>query len=106
MRVDNHTFSVICRWQPPGDACNPWEFIAVVIANCSDAQDAADNASLYLIWDRQGMVEPWLVIEGQPRLSIPQAGIFDAEEFAETITFTGRMISTRDFSFVPDYVRH
>lgn len=93
-----HTFSVICRWHPPGDACEPWQFIAVVIARCNDAQDAANNACLYLIWDRQGMAEPWLVVEGEPSLSIPDSGTFDAEEFDETITFNGKIVSKRELN--------
>jgi hypothetical protein len=96
--IGSLTFTVICRWHPPGDACEPWQFIAVVIARCSDAQDAANNACLYLIWDRQGMAEPWLVIEGEPSLSIPDSGTFDAEDFDETITFTGRILSKRELS--------
>ena len=92
------TFTVICRWHPPGDACEPWQFIAVVIANCTDARDAADNACLYLIWDIQGMAEPWLVIEGNPNLSVSSEGTFDAEEYDETITFSGRIVSKRELS--------
>jgi len=92
------TFTVICRWHPPGHACEPWQFIAVVIAHCTDAQDAADNACLYLIWNQQGMAEPWLVIGGKPSLSIPDNGTFDAEEFDETITFTGKIVSKRELS--------
>ena len=92
------TFTVICRWHPPGDACEPWQFIAVVIARCTDAQDAANDACLYLIWDRQGIAEPWLVIEGKPSLFNPDGGTFDAEEFEETITFSGKIISKRELS--------
>ena len=93
-----NTFTVICRWHPPGDACEPWRFVAVVIARCTDAQDAADNAGLFLIWDRQGMAEPWLVIDCAPELFTPHGGTFDADEFDETITFTGKIISTRELS--------
>jgi hypothetical protein len=89
-------FTVICRLHPPGDVCEPWEFVSVVIASCTDAQDAANNACLYLIWDRQGMAEPWLVIEGEPSLSIPDGGTFDADEFDDTITFTGKIVSKRE----------
>lgn len=92
------TFTVICRWHPPGDACEQWQHIAVVIDRCTDAQDAANNACLYLIWDRQGMAEPWLVVDGEPSLSIPDSGAFDADEFGETITFTGRILSKRELS--------
>lgn len=94
--AERDTFTVICRWNSSDDACEPWQFIAVVIARCADAQDAADNACLYLIWDRQGMAEPWLVIEGKPNLSIPHGGTFDAEQFDETITFSGKIVSKRE----------
>jgi hypothetical protein len=90
------TFTVICRWHPPGDACEPWPFIAVMIAGCLDEQDAANNACLYLIWDRQGLAESWLVIEGSPTLFVPDGGILDAEEFDETITFGGRIVSYQE----------
>lgn len=92
------TFTVICRWRPPGDAPEPWRSIAVVIARCTDAQDAANNACLYLIWDRQGMAEPWLVIEGEPRLSVPDDGTLDANDFDETITFACEVVSKRELN--------
>lgn len=92
------TFTAICRWHPPGDAGAGWKFISVIIAHCTDAQDAANNACLYLIWDQQGMAEPWLVVEGKPSLSIPDGGMFDAKEFDETITFTGKIISKRELN--------
>lgn len=44
------------------------------------------------------MAEPWLVIEGEPSFSIPNGGIFDAEEFDETITFAGRVTLSRELS--------
>ncbi len=90
------TFTVLCRWHPPNDACEAWQFIAVVIAGCTDAQDAASNVCLYLIWDRQGLAKPWLVIEGKPSLSIPDGGTFNAEEFDETITFSGKIVFKRE----------
>ena len=70
----------------------------MVIAGRRDAQDAADEACLYLMWDRQGMVEPWLVIAGKPDLNIPHGGTFDTEEYGETITFARSVISTRELS--------
>lgn len=88
-----NTFTVICRWYPPNADHKPCHHIAVVIANCDNARDAANNACLYLIWDRQGMAEPWLVLEGKPSLISPVNGIFDANEYEETITFAGQIIS-------------
>ena len=70
----------------------------MVIARCTNAQEAANNACLYLIWDRQGVAEPWVVIEGKPSLFIPDGGTFDAEGFDETITFFGKIISKRELS--------
>jgi hypothetical protein len=96
--IQTQTFTVICRWHPPGDACKPWQFIAVIITRCTDAQEAANNACLYLIWELQGMAEPWLVVEGQPRLSIPDGGRLDAEDFDEIITFSGKIVSKSELS--------
>lgn len=91
------TFTVICRWHPPGDACEPWQFIAVVLRNDFDAKDAANEACLYLIWDRQGQAQPLLVIEGASKLTVPDDGVFDAEEYDETITFArGKILSCHD----------
>jgi len=39
------------------------------------------------------MAEALLVIEGSPKLCVPHGGIFDAEEYDETITFGGKIIS-------------
>ena len=94
---DAGTFTVICRWYPPGDACLPWQFISVVIGRCASAQDAANNACLYVIWEQQGRAEPWLVIQGARSLSFPDSGEFDAEDFDETITFTGTIVCKREF---------
>jgi hypothetical protein len=92
------TLTVICRWHPPGDGFGPGQFIAVVITHCDDTLDAADNAGLFLIWDRQGMAEPWLVIDGQADVFIPHGGVFDADDFDETITFTGKIVSVGELS--------
>jgi len=91
-------FNVVCHWKTPGDACEPWERIAVVIAGCLDAQDAANNACLFLIRDRQGMAEASLVIERFSGLFVPDGGIFDAEEFGETITYAGEVIAISELS--------
>ena len=88
-----NTFTVICRWYPHNAAYNTCHHIAVVIAHCENARDAANNACLYLIWDRQGMAEPWLVLEGRPSISSPVNGIFDADEYDETITFAGLIVA-------------
>lgn len=63
-----------------------------------DAQDAANNACLYLIRDRQGAAEAVLVLEGQPTLSIPDGGIFDMEEYDDTVTFAGNVVSVQDLN--------
>ena len=92
------TFTVICHWHPPSDACEPWQSISVVIAGCLDEQDAANNACLYLIRERQGEAEAWLVIKGKPSLFVPDGGTFDAEEFDDTITFAGKIVSKQELS--------
>jgi hypothetical protein len=61
-----------------------------------DAQDAANNACLYLIWKRQGQAEAKFVIEGKPKLFDIDGGIFDAEEYDDTITFGGTIVSDRE----------
>lgn len=39
------------------------------------------------------MAEPWLVLEGRPSISSPVNGIFDADEYDETITFAGLIVA-------------
>jgi hypothetical protein len=91
------TFTVICQWHSGVDACENWQTIAVVIRNDFDAKDAANEACLFLIWDRQGQAQPLLVIEDAPKLTVPDNGVFDAEEYDETITFArGKIVSCRD----------
>jgi len=63
-------YTVICRWCPPGAALDSWQTVAVRIRNRMDAQDAANNACLYLIRDRQGAAEAVLVLQGEPALPI------------------------------------
>lgn len=92
------TYTVICGWHAPADTCDPPHLMSVVISHCGDPQEAADNACLYLIWKHQGAAEPWLVLAGQPSIFVPSAGIFDSEEYEESISFAGRVIEERDLS--------
>jgi hypothetical protein len=97
MPTANQLFTVICQWNPGVDACDNWQTVAIVLRNDFDAEDAANEACLYLIWDRQGQAQPLLVIEGSPKLTVPGNGIFDAQEYGETITFArGKIVSCRD----------
>lgn len=89
------TFTVFCQWHPPGDACEPWQLIGIVIVGCLDEQDAANNACLYLIRDRMGEAEAVLVLAGQRCWFVPDNGIFDAEEYDEYISFAGRILACR-----------
>lgn len=89
------TFTVFCQWHPPGDACEPWLLIGVVIHGCLDEQDAANNACLYLIRDRMGQAEPLLVLAGRRRWCVPDVGVFDAEEYDDCITFAGTIVTCR-----------
>lgn len=99
MATTNQLFTVICQWNPGVDVCDNWRTVAVVIRNEFSAKDAANEACLYLIWDRQGQSQPLLVIEGSPKLTVPGDGIFDAQEYDETITFArGKVVSCRDLS--------
>ncbi|MCX7824197.1 MAG: hypothetical protein N2689_01390 [Verrucomicrobiae bacterium] len=88
-------YTVICKWRPGLDACKPRQWVMVAIQDVEDAQDAADNACLFLIRHRQGQAEAKLVIEGAPRLFDVHGGVFDAEEYDETITFNGKIVSVR-----------
>jgi hypothetical protein len=73
------------------NACDNWQTVAVVLQNDFDAKDAANEACLYLIWDRQGQVQPVLVIEGAPNLTVPDNSIFDGQEF-DAVTFARKKI--------------
>ena len=44
------------------------------------------------------MAEAWLVIEGAPKLTVTPDTLFDAEEYDETITFGGFIVSQHEFS--------
>ena len=97
MPSNNRIYTVICRWLPGVDACENWQTVAVVLRNDFDAKDAANEACLFLIWDRQGQAQPLLVIEGAAKLTVPDDGVFDAEEYGETITFArGKILSCHD----------
>jgi len=91
-------FTVICQWQPGTTARGCSHTVVVVLRSDFDARDAADEACLFLIWQRQGQAQPLLVIEGVPRLTVPGAGIFDAAEYAETITFAREIICCYDLA--------
>ncbi|MBI3417613.1 MAG: hypothetical protein HY043_20165 [Verrucomicrobia bacterium] len=97
MPTKNRLYTVICQWHPGVDACDNWQSVAVVLRNDFDAKDAANEACLYLIWDRQGQAQPLLVIDGAPKLTVPGDGVFDSEEYDDTITFArGKIVSCRD----------
>lgn len=97
MPAKNRLYTVICQWHPGIDACDNWQTVAVVIRNDFDAKDAANEACLFLIWKRQGNAQPLLVIEGAPKLTAPGDGVFDAEDYDDTITFArGKIVSCRD----------
>lgn len=93
---DSGYYTVLCKHHSGVDACDDWQWVSVVIRGMDDAQDAANNACLFLIWDRQGQAEAMLVIEGRPKLFDIDGGIFDAEEYDETITFSRTIISVRE----------
>lgn len=96
MPRNDRLFTVLCQHHSDGDACEPWQWVTVVIRGVEDAQDAADNACLFLIRDRQGQAEAMLVIEGTPKLFDVHGGTFDAEEYGETITFNGKIVAVRE----------
>jgi len=97
MSEKNQLFTVICQWHPGVDACDNWQTVAVVLRNDFDAKDAVNEACLYLIWDRQGRAQPLLVIDGAPTLTVPDDGIFDAQEYDDTITFArGKIVSCHE----------
>lgn len=97
MPTKNRIYTVVCESHPSVDVCDNWETIAVVLRNDFDAKDAANEACLYLIWKRGGQAHPLLVIEGNPKLTLPDDGVFDAEDYDDTITFArGKIVSCRN----------
>jgi hypothetical protein len=94
MPIKNRLFTVICRWNSGSDACEIGQLFAIVLRNDFDAKDAANEACLYLIWDKQGWTQPLFVIEGEAKLTLTDTAIFDAAEYDETITFArGKIVS-------------
>ena len=89
-------YRAVCRHRGPGDSNAAWRRVAVVVANVESAQEAADNACLYLIWDRQGEAEATLVVGSSSKSINVYGGIFDAEEYDEIITFGGTILSAED----------
>jgi len=99
MPKTNRLYTVICQWRPRDEAGAKWRSVAVVLRNDFNAKDAANEACLFLLWERQGQAQPLLVVEGSPKLTVPGDGIFDAEEYDDTITFArGKIVSCCDLS--------
>jgi hypothetical protein len=88
MLRNSNLFTVVCHWRPGEDAKEGWRTVVVVIYNEFCAKDAANEACLFLIWEQQGQTQPLLVIAGAPKLEIPNAAVFDAQEYGDTITFS------------------
>lgn len=92
VRRQTKCYTVICRWHAGVPACDSWLTIAVVLKVVGDAQNAANEACLFLIWRQSGMATALLVIEGNPSLYIPFDVLFDAQEYDETITFGAKIL--------------
>ena len=86
-------YTVICRWHAGVPACDSWQTMAVVLEVAGGAQDAANEACLFLIWRQPGMATAILVIEGHPPLYIPFDDLFDAQDYDETITFGAKILA-------------
>lgn len=97
-RAGLNPFTVICQWHPGADACNPWQTVAIALNVAGDAEDAANEACLWLLWKRMGEATASLVIPGLPKLHVPDEGEFDAEEYDDTISFGARIVSHCDLS--------
>jgi hypothetical protein len=91
----NKFFTVICRTRADENE-DKWKRVAVSITGVCDAQDAANNACLFLIYNRGGMAEASFVAEGLPRLSSVDGGIFDAMEYDDYITHAGTILAVLD----------
>ncbi len=90
------SFTVICQWHPGADACDPWQIVAIALNVVGDAEDAANEACLWLLWKRMGKATASLVIPGLPKLHVPDDGEFDAGEYDDTVTFGAQIVSHRD----------
>ena len=91
-------FTVICQWHPGVDACDLWQTLAVALTVAGDAEDAANEACLWLLWKRMGKATASLVISGHPKLHVPDAAPFDSEEYDDAITFGADIVSCRDLN--------
>jgi hypothetical protein len=81
-------FTVIVSHTVSHDPEQNGEYAVVCIAN--DAFDAASNAGLAVIWHAQGIAQPIYVFEhGTGLARACDNSVFDADDYAETITFTG-----------------
>jgi hypothetical protein len=82
------TFTVIVFWHGDGNASDEGETFAVRISGVADAQEAADNACLHIIDTNGGVANAGMVINGTPKLTIPNEGQFDAQDY-DDITHGG-----------------
>lgn len=89
-------FTVICQWHPGADACDPWQTVVVALNVAGDAEDAANEACLFLLWKRMGKAVASLAIEGHPKLHVPDDAMFDTEEYDDTVSFGAHIVSYRD----------
>lgn len=90
-------FTVLCQWHPGIDACDPWETVVVKLAVVGNAEDAANEACLYLLWKRMGQAAASMVIEGHPKIHVPDVAVFDAEEYGEVVTFGATIMSAHNY---------
>ena len=92
------SFTVLCQWHPGVDACDPWQTVVIALTFAGDAEDAASEACLYLLWKQVGQAVASLVIEGHPRFHVPDDAMFDAEEYDDAVTFGAKIVSSRSLS--------
>jgi hypothetical protein len=91
-------FTVVCQWHPGVDACDPWQTVVVALTVSGDAEDAANEACLFLLWKRMGQATASLVMAGHPKLHVPDDALFDAEEYDDAVTFGAHIVAYRDLS--------
>ena len=91
-------FTVVCQWHQGTDACDPWQTVAIALNVTGDAEDAANEACLWLLWKRMGKATASLVIPGHPKLHVPDDAEFDAEEYEDTISCGAQIVSHHDLS--------
>jgi len=85
-------FTVVYRTHSGMDG-DSWQLVIIGITGVSDVQEAADNVGLFLIRNQGGQAEACLVMEGISHVFNVHGGIFDAEEYDETITYAGKIVS-------------